>query len=260
METIHTKHIHFPIAVELRFLGIPTRWVPREERISGEREMVPMVSQHIGRRFARIGDPDEIRKRFFKLKHDEDSALSFLNEVGVWSAVEDHHLTAWTDGTLRSGNVSVGINEMLLLGAFGYRYFAGRALPVTVERLWTEKEHWRGLLRNPAKLRAEFRPPLLSGELDMFAINSRFGNTLQVHLECKNKHPRAIIQPITGRELLIALAWIDLVTGAEFKICQKCGIEYTRGGRKFCSWHCEHANTMRTYRINRKKKEKHLRR
>ncbi len=221
-----------------------------------------MVSQHTERKPARIVNPDEIRKRFFKLKHDEDSALNFLNEVGVWSAVEDQHLRTWSDGTLRSGNTSVGINEMLLVGGFGYRYLVGRALPVTVERLRQEQEHWRALLRNPAKLRAEFRPPPLSREWslvrDRFAIHSRSGNTLQVHLEWKGKHPRAVIQPITGRELLTALAWIDLVTGVEFKICQKCRVEYTRGGRKFCTWQCEHANTMRTYRINRKKKERLL--
>jgi hypothetical protein len=87
---------------------------------------------------------------------------------------------------------------------------------------------------------------------------SDFANKLPVHMEWRGRHPHAVIQPITGRELLIALAWIDLVTGAECKVCNNsnCGIEYTRGGRKFCSWQCEHANTMRTYRINLEEKKK----
>ena len=51
---------------------------------------------------------------------------------------------------------------------------------------------------------------------------------------------------------------IDLVTGAECKVCQKCGIEYSIGGRKFCSWQCEHANTMRNYRKRIKVAEKRL--
>jgi hypothetical protein len=229
--------------------------------MSGEPHLVPMVNQHIERRLAHIEDAEEIRKQFFRMKLDETSALNFLNGVGVWSAIEDHQVTTRSDGTLRSGNASVGIKEMLLMGAFGHRYFAGRALPVTVEELGREQNYWRSLKRSPAKLRTAFGPSP-SGDSaphikDTFAINSRFGNTLQVHLEWKGKHPRAIIQPITGRELLIALAWIDLVTDADCKVCHnhKCGIEYTRGGRKFCTWQCEHANTTRTYRINRGKRE-----
>jgi hypothetical protein len=137
----------------------------------------------------------------------------------------------------------------------------GRASIETLKSLQEEQKHWRELRRSHAKLRAAFAggPSVGSAPYlkDKFAIESRFGNTLPVHLEWRGKHPHAVIQPVTGRELLIALAWLDLVTEAEGKICQnpKCRIEYTLGGRKFCSWQCEHANTMRTYRKNLKEKE-----
>jgi hypothetical protein len=134
----------------------------------------------------------------------------------------------------------------------------GRALPITVEELCQERAHWRALLRNPAKLRAEFGP-LPSANIrpfdkEAFAMKSRFGNTLPVHLEFRGRYPRAVIQPITGRELLIALAWLDLVREAQFKICRKCGIEYTVGGTKFCDWKCEHASTVARWRKKRKSK------
>jgi hypothetical protein len=244
------------LPIELQFLAIPTRWTVREEKMSGERCLVPAVNQHVGRRLSPIQDPEEIRKQFFKMKPDENSALDFLNGVGVWSAIEDTHQTDGPDGRLLSGNASVGVREMRLTGAFGHKWLCGRAGIETVETLQQEQKHWRDLLRNRTKLRAAFAPgpsvdsaPYLK---DQFAIESKFGNTLQVHLEWRGRHPRAVIQPVTGRELLVALAWIDLVTGAECKVCQKCGIEYTRGGRKFCTWQCEHANTMREYRVNLK--------
>jgi hypothetical protein len=246
METIHTKHIHFPVAIELRCLGIPTSWTVREEKISGERVLFPSVSQNVERRLARIDTPDEIRTQFLKLKLDETSALEFLNGVGVWSAVEN------MDG-------GTGLEETYMIGAFGHRHLIGRALPVELGWLWRQQERWRGLLRNKAKLRAEFGvPPSRDSrpiDKDVFALNARFGNTLPVHLEWLGKHPRAIVQPITGEEILIALAWLDVVTGAEFKVCQKCGVAYTRGGRQYCTLQCQRAHTMRTYRINLKKKK-----
>ena len=263
MGTIHTSPIRFSIAVELRFVGIQTHWIAREQ--GGKRYLVPLVNQRLGRKNAGIADPDEIRNRFFKMKNDEQSALDFLNGVGVWSAEEDPYITPWSDGTLRKGGVEVGVKDSLLVGAFGHRYFRGRATEIRLEGLCHERDRWRSLMRgNTAKLRKLFWP--LSGdsveEKYIFAANTQFGNTLPVHLEWQPKSdcPRAVIQPMTGEELLIALAWIDLVTEAEFKVCAKCGTEYTRGGRKFCTLQCEHANTMHTYRLKLKRKaEKHLR-
>jgi hypothetical protein len=259
MKNIASKHIQFALPIEIQFLAIPTRWTVREEKMSGERCLVPAVSQHAERRLSRVADPEEIRKQLFRMKIDEESACGFLNGVGVWSAIGDAQMIEAPDGSLLSGNAPVGIREMRLSGAFGHRWLSGRASIETVESLQGGQKHWRELKRNSRKLRAAFAPQPASSTphlKDMFALESQFGNTLPVHLEWRGKHPRAVIQPITGRELLIALAWIDLVTGAECKVCQNqnCGIEYTRGGSKFCSPQCEHANTIRTYRMNLKEK------
>jgi hypothetical protein len=133
----------------------------------------------------------------------------------------------------------------------------GRALVSTVESLQHEQKYWRELIKNRAKLRAEFTAPPSVGSTGApkhFALMSDFRNTLPVHLEWRGKHPYAVVQPITGIELLTALAWIDLITGARFKVCKKCGIEYTGGGPKFCGWRCEHANTVQAWR-RRKRNE-----
>jgi len=184
-----------------------------------------------------------------------NSAIRAINAYVHWA-------NAGPNGSLLSGNESVGVREMLLYGSFGHRWFNGRAEVETVESLRQEQEHWRGLLRNRTRLRGAFGPGP-SGDSrpydkDRFALESKFGNTLEVHMEWRGRVPYAVIQPVTGRELLVALAWIDLVTGAECKVCQKCGIEYSIGGRKFCSWQCEHANTMRNYRKRIKVAEKRL--
>jgi hypothetical protein len=250
MAKITTKHTQFTMPIELQFLAIPTTWSPRNNK-DGERILFPSVSQHAERRLARIDDPEEIRKQFFKMTFEEDSACDFLNGVGVWSAIEDERAID-----------RPGVREMLLRGAFGYRWLSGRAIVATLESLSDEQKYWRELCRNRAKLRAAFGPPpptnSASGLKDWFALESQFGNTLQVHLEWRGRHPHAIIQPVTARELLTALAWIDLVTGAECKVCQNpnCGVEYTRGGRKYCSWQCEHANSVRAWRIRKREAEK----
>jgi len=153
------------------------------------------------------------------------------------------------------------LNGMRLLGGFGHRYLNHWASIEGVDELRQEQKHWRELCRNRRKLREIFGPGPsgddVPGHKEFFAVESQFGNTLPVHLEWHGKHARAIIQPLTGREILIALAWVDLVSGAECKVCQNrnCGIEYTYGGRKFCSPQCEHANTVRTWRINKKLRE-----
>ena len=257
MVKIHTKHTYINLPVELQFRGIPTTWTPGENS-DNERVLFPAVSQKSEMKLAPIADPEDIRKQFFKIDElDENSALDFLNGVGVWQGVEDPR--DWQ----RTNNPR--IRAMRIQGAFGHRYFRGRAVVATVESLRDDQKHWRELLRNRTKLRAAFSSPPVNvsqGAKEWSAMMSTYGNTLPVHLEWRDKHPHAVIQPITGRELLTALAWIDLVTGAECKVCQNpnCGIEYSQGGRKFCSWQCEHANTMRTYRMNLKEKEKSLRR
>jgi hypothetical protein len=267
MEKVPQKHTHFSLPIELRFLGIPTRWVPRNE--GRRRYLVPLVSQRLERKNERIADPEDVRKRFFKMNNNEESALDFLNSVGVWSAEESRDIAVWSDGTLRAGagNVVVGEKSSYLTGAFGHRFIqSGRALPWDVDSLCRERDKWRGTMRSEqgkrtksAKLRRIFEP--LPGntveEQYIFALGSKFKNTLPVHLEWQHGHAIAVIQPITGDELMKALAWIDVVTDAECKVCQniKCETEYTHGRTKFCSLECERANTKRAYRHRIKRAE-----
>ena len=135
-------------------------------------------------------------------------------------------------------------------GKFGHRYFKGKAQVVSVEYLVGARYYWRELCRDHEKLRAEFGPGPNQG--DWFTLTS---NTLPVHLEWRDNHPHAVIQPITGMELLTALAWMDVISERECKTCQNCGHDYTGEGSKFCDALCERANTKRAYRRRIKRAE-----
>ncbi len=252
MATVSLNHTHFNVPIDLQFFAIPTHWSTRREGLRNEDQFIPAVNQHIERKLARVSDPEDIRKKFFRMELDGESTSCFLNnEIGVWSMLEEPPEISATDSTeILSG--------MRLLGGFGHRYLNHWASIESVAGLREEQKRWRELCRNRRKLRETLGPAPSTesspGHKSVFALLSQFGNTLPVHLEWRGKHAHAVIQPVTGRELLIALAWIDLVTGAECKVCQRCGIEYSWGGRKFCNWQCEHANTMRTYRMNLKKR------
>lgn len=248
MKIVPKEHTHFTLPVELQFRAIHTTWTPGETS-DGQRALFPAVSQNDKRRLAKVCDPEDIRNQFFKMKDDEDSALGFLDSVGVWFAVSD--MRGRVDEI-----VDPRVRAMRFQGAFGHRYFNGRAGVVSVEYLVSERNYWRGLCRDREKLRAAFGAAPTDG--DWFTLMS---NTLPVHLEWRGKHPHAVIQPITGTELLTALAWMDLVSGREVKTCQNpnCGpnggIEYTGGGSRFCDALCERANTKREYRHRIKRAE-----
>jgi hypothetical protein len=133
-------------------------------------------------------------------------------------------------------------------------------LPLTIEQLWNEQERWDEMLKqkNRAKLRAVFGPPPKEDAIPhdhmTFAWNTHFANTLPMHLEWKQE-PHAVIQPITGRELLIATAWVDLVSGSEVQVCQNCGTPFTSDRKRmFCpprtgevTSPCAHAVAQRAY-------------
>jgi hypothetical protein len=259
MKTVTQNHTHFSLPVDVRFLAIRATWTAAENS-DGERVLFPAINQNGKRNTSPVASPDDIRRRFLKIDFDEDSALDFLNGIGVWSAIPDMKVQDWKDSS-----TDARLRAMRLWGAFGYRAVYGRALIVTVESLKDEQNYWRQLLprssQSRAKLRAVFGPapkdePIGLKEHRAFMDALGFGNTLPVHLEWREKHPHAIIQPVTGREVLASLAWVDLVTGAEVKVCQnlRCGEEFTRGGYKFCSPQCEHANTTRNYRMGLKAK------
>jgi hypothetical protein len=91
-----------------------------------------------------------------------------------------------------------------------------------------------------------------------FASGAQFRNTLQVHLEWKGENPHAIIQPITGHELMIAMAWIDVIRGGPFHVCQRkdCGIPFTGRTQKYCDWYCGHIEAVRASRERKRKKQR----
>src|ERR1039458_643067 len=234
MKVVPQKHTQFSLPVELQFRAIHTAWTSGETS-DGQRALFPAVNQNEKIRLTKVRDPEEIRNQFFKMKDDEDSALEFLDSVGVWFAVSDMRET--------DELVSPRVRAARFQGKFGHRYFKGKAQVVSVEYLVGARNYWRELCRDRKKLRSEFGPGPNQG--DWFTLTS---NTLPVHLEWRDNHPHAVIQPITGMELLTALAWMDVISERECKTCQNCGNEYTGAGSKFCDALCERANTKREYR------------
>lgn len=202
-----------------------------------------------------IEDAWSLRNEFLRMKHSEDAALKFLEKVGVWD-VGDR--APWSEAKYLSG-------------AIGHRVIdpPKYPLPVTIEWLWDEQERWDEMLRekNRAKLRAVFGPPPKEDARPhdhiTFAWNTHFANTLPTHLEW-TQEPHAVIQPVTGRELLIATAWVDLVSGSEFQVCQKCGTPFTsERKRRFCppagydiTSPCAHAAAQRAYRKRQSEKKR----
>lgn len=230
------------VRLDLQFLAIPTIWTRRQEQIYGHYALVPELQR--GR--AKVAEDGwSLRNEFLKMAHSEEAALRFLGKVGVWGLGQR---APW------SGAKS-------LSGAYGHRYVSAPLypLPMTIEELWAEQETWKELLRKPAALRTKFAQPPNSDARPIdhinFALNTHFQNTLPMHLEWK-RHPIGIIQPITGRELLIATVWIDLVRGSPFQECDYCGTPFTWDRKRtYCPPRdetgvsaCAHAAAQRMYK------------
>ena len=256
-----------PLSVELRFLQIPAVWrlvkyhVDEEFDHKGrkiaeaheEHVFVPSVEQSPAavhaRKLVEVKDEEvwELRNSFLRMKHTEEAALDFLGQIGVWIA----------DDTKPQSNMP----ETRLSGAFGYRWFSGRARPLTLETLWADQAYWKSLLRDPVKLAAMFKKSPANdahpADKVSFALDNYFRNTLPIHLEV-GEVPHAVIQPFTGYELLIATAWIDLVRGSNTQVCQRtdCGIPFTGRKRPFCSWYCGHIVSVRRGREKKKRLSK----
>jgi hypothetical protein len=251
-------------SIEPRFLRIPTNWVrykgvAYDEDGKGTGRFVERTEYFFAPEVDHralpelIEDPWKLRNDFLKMKHSEDAALQFLSKIGVWKAV---------DGQEPQSNLP----KTALAGNFGLRWFHGCARPLTLEELWADQEHWKELLSRDgrAKLRAKFTPPrdgARPGDKIEFALGTQFGNTLPVHMEWKigRQYPYAVIQPMTGWELLIATTWIDLVRGAKIQVCENCGTPFRGRKRKHCSESCAHAVAVRAFRARQKKQRKSLR-
>ena len=209
----------------------------------------PEVDQRWERKLEPIlDDPRDLRTEFLKLPHTESAALNFLNKIGVWD--------------IEQGRAA--ISEARLIGNFGYHYLSGTAMSLTIEDLWYEQEYWLELLRSPSKFRAQFAAPP-SEDADYhdktkFAVEATFGNTLEMHLEWK-RVPRAVIQPVTWHQLLVATAWLDVIQQAKFQVCQRkdCGVPFTGSKQKYCSDSCAHLVAVRAHRERKKKARKSLR-
>jgi hypothetical protein len=240
---------HMPISVELRLLRIPTRW-----SVSEDGYLMPEVDQRPSRKLVPIlDDPRDLRTEFLKLPHTTKAAVKFLGKIGVWCT--------WKIMSIKSGSMSIGssVPEWRLDGAFGYRYLSHLSVqPIRSKDLWKEQAYWKDLLLCDLKpLRSEFAAPPGDGaspaERENFAVGTEFGNTLRMHMDWKSgtgQYPRAIIQPLTGREFLIATAWLDVVQQAKVQVCQRrdCGLPFTGREQKYCSDSCGHLMAVRAFR------------
>jgi hypothetical protein len=259
------------LSVETRFLRIPTRWrVGIQQRLVKSPDpahppdamvaedqwcAIPEVSQDIDLHPDRL-DGWELRNRFFRLKFDkrnEASVLEFLNDVGVWNAVLDNKVSSASAG------------KKIMVGAFGSRYFNGRALSLVLADLQAEQDCWRGLLTKHDALKAHFGPPPASSATPAkqatFALETQFFNELHLHFEWRRGEPRGVIETITGREMLIATIHLDLLRGGKFQVCKRsdCAIPFSaesKHKRKYCSWDCGHIESVRRARKRERKRRK----
>jgi hypothetical protein len=209
-----------------------------------------MLSPDVDQRWERklepiLDDPRDLRTEFLKLPHTESAALAFLNKIGVWD-IEQRQAV---------------IPGAQLVGNFGYHYLSGTAMSLTIEDLWYEQEYWLELLRNPSALRKQFAAPPSEAadyqEKTRFAVQATFANTLKIHLEWK-RLPKAVIQPVTWRELLVATAWLDVVQQAKIQVCQRrdCGVPFTGPKQKYCDDSCAHLVAVRAHRARKRDEKK----
>jgi hypothetical protein len=265
MEQLMTR---VALSINVQFLRIPTRWSIKPEPESGivsksdwgvlrdlntyQRVGVPEVAQGSDVEPVPV-DGWELRDRFFRLKFDkpnEPSVLRFLNDVGVWEAIEDLNASEDLD------------RKDLLWGAFGSRLFRGWAIPVLLTDLKKEQEFWRQLLADREALKAYFGTPLgpdASPEVRIRLVaQSDHFNKLPLRLEWRGGKPLGVIETITGREMLIATIHLDLLRGAKFQVCKRpdCSIPFSvdsRHQRKYCEWYCGHIESVRRARRQAKK-------
>ena len=141
--------------------------------------------------------------------------------------------------------------------SFAHRQVYGiRVLPTTLNELFEATKRWYVLLktlRNHVALKSEFGPPprLDARPFDRYEYAGRayFNNTLPVSLEWQGKDPYAVIETITGWELMIAAAWADVVSSAEDQVCAECKTRFSSPRKKkYCCWECGHLVAVRKYK------------
>ncbi|SRR6266852_6225378 len=251
------------LSVEPRFLRIPTQWeirhpsgqsveffytrsqfnYPQRKAKRTVPVAVPSFSENVDETNLVEVDAWELRNRFFQMKQTEASALSFLQEVGVWAIEDDDHV---------SGSDKGGLS-----GAFGARFVQGWAAPIALSDMWDVQRDYRKLLADPGQLRRRFGlPPPATAPIDekkAFAIRTTFENTLPVHIEWRRGHAIAVAEAVTWNEMMMATMQIDLLQGARFVCCRRpdCHIPFpvtTAHHKIYCSWYCGHIEAVRRSR------------
>ena len=261
------------LSVEARFFRIPTRWeidqAPPQEfyrrhqfngkQLKGKKKTVPVAvpsfTDNVGETKLVEVDGWELRNRFLQMKQTAESAISFLQEVGVWAISEDEHVT-------------IGLDEGALSGAFGARLVRGWAVPVSLSQLWEVQRYYRELLANADEIRRKFgpSPPADAPITDKtgFAVVTTFENTLPMHIEWRRGHATAVVEAITCHEMLMVTTQMDLLRGARFRYCQRpdCHIPFpvtTEHRKIYCSWYCGHIEAVRRTRKGQKGEKRRVR-
>jgi hypothetical protein len=238
------------LSAEIAFLRIPTEWT-LEKDDQGRWVAVPAVTQVTSAKVTEI-DGWGLRRRFLRLKRgDRKAALQFLHGVGVWRAEPD------PKASLKEGN-------KLVSGAFSGRAFNGRAVSVPLDDLWRVQQGWIKALRDPRALKKRLGlppgPGAKSGERLAYGLKTATSNELPMHIEWRGGGAFAVIETITGMEMLIATTHLDLLRHADFEGCARadCGIPFARRSghnQIYCSTECAHVVAQRALRERKKREE-----
>jgi hypothetical protein len=217
---------------DVRGVKIPAR---KSDSPDWQYALVPVVDQSAWE--AVELDPFDLRTQFLKLDiDDQKKTTDFLSNIGVWNI-----------------NEQVGTDSMRIERTVGQRYVSGfaSAFPVGDLRLAQERarRQMESLEKDPKRLRAEFRQ-----------LEQQAGNPLRMpplYFEWRGD-PAAIVQPITGHEMLNVTLQFDLITDAGVYVCEKCTTRFTSDRkRRYCSDLCMKASAQQAMRVrNREKRDK----
>ena len=96
-----------------------------------------------------------------------------------------------------------------------------------------------------------------------FALQTAKMNELPLHLEWKRGGAFAVVETITGWEMLVATTHLDLLRHADFKNCARadCAIPFPRlsgHNQIYCGPECAHVVAQRELRKRKKREEYRL--
>lgn len=226
------------LALEVGFLVIPTDW--SIETAGGQPVAVPEVKP-VPRKCREINGW-ELRERFLRLEHTEKAAVEFLQQVGVWDIVRSHN------GKFKPHK------STMISGHFGSRLLQGQASSVPLDVLWGQQKWWHHLVGNPESLAEEFGRPDWNETDDIHRWRFAWMNDMfrmPLHVEWRHGFPFAVVETITGFEMLATTVHLDLLRGGKFRYCECCSLPFlvsSKHKKKFCSWNCAHVIASRNAR------------